>query len=340
MSEIRYDKIHNQHVLIAPERLYRPNIDFQKKKIVTNLKRCPFCEGNEHLTPAEVFAIRDNSANTQGWKTRVVPNLYKAVQIELDGASRRNGIFEARDGLGAHEILIDSPKHSCGFESLGVAGIENWLRSIIIRVEDLQKDGRLIYVSVFKNVGERAGATQEHPHTQILALPMMPKNELVFLQRNADYYRLHGRGILEDVLHNELFFEKRILTSVGDFVAFCPYASAFSFEVMIVPTQNLKHIFKCSRKQVNDFAILLEKVFSMLAQQLGVFDYNLAFSFAPLNSNFENEIFMPNINKNYRFSLRIIPRIYTLGGFELASGMFINCVSPEESAKLLRGDKS
>jgi UDPglucose--hexose-1-phosphate uridylyltransferase len=338
MSEIRFDKIHNQYVLVAPERLYRPSIDFVEKEEKESQKRCPFCDGNESLTPSEVFAVRNNGANMPGWRTRVVPNLYKAVQIELEDNSKRDGIFESREGFGAHEILIDSPHH-LGFDKLEPQDIENWLRSIIVRTEDLQKDRRLIFMSIFKNSGARAGATQAHPHTQLIALPVMPKNELVFLERNLSYYHSHGRGIVEDIVHNELLFEKRVIAKVNDFVAFCPFASAFPFEVMIAPMQNLSSLSKCSRKQVSDLSVIVHKVFVMLASQLGNFDYNLSFSITPLNRNFENESYISYLDTNYRLSLRIMPRIYTLGGFELSSGMAINCVMPEESAKLLRRDE-
>ena len=339
MSEIRLDTLHNQYVLIAPERLHRPNTIYAHKAPLEASKRCPFCEGNESLTPKEVFALRDNEPNTAGWKTRVVPNLYKAVQIELEQGSQRDGLFETISGLGAHEILIDSPLHEGGFEKIGSEGVENWLKSIIFRSEDLQKDRRLVYLSVFKNEGLNAGATQSHPHTQILALPVMPKKELMLLENKMAYYKRHGRGIFEDIVHNEMLFEKRIIAQMGDFIAFCPFASAFPFEVMIAPLKNLSNLTHCNQKQLSHFATLMTKVFTMLSTQLGKFDYNLSFTLPPLNSNYENAHLLSLLDVNFRFSVRIMPRIYTLGGFELSTEMFINCVPPEEAAKLLRGEK-
>ncbi len=336
MSEIRLDRIHNKYVLIAPERLYRPNSTHIEKKNTNSI--CPFCEGNEDLTPAEVFAIRDNEANLPSWKTRVVPNLYKAVQIELEDISKRDGMFESIPGVGAHEILIDSPCHDCDIPQLDTTAIENWLRSMIIRIEDLKKDKRLIYLSIFKNFGYNAGATQDHPHTQILALPIMPKSELVFLERNLTYYRRHGRGIVEDILHNEIISKKRIVSKIGNFIAFCPYASGYPFEVMIAPIVNLSSLGSCSRKDITDLSVLIKIVFEKLHIQLGRFDYNLAFHISPLNKNFENEQYFNFFDKNYRFTLRITPRIYNLGGFEISTGMAINSVVPEDCAKLLRGD--
>ncbi|MBU0720462.1 galactose-1-phosphate uridylyltransferase [bacterium] len=334
MSEIRRDRIHNQYVLIAPERLHRPDLAVEKKLNIPKAK-CPFCEGNESLTPPEVYAIRDNNANSSGWKTRIVPNLYKAVQVELENKSRRDGMFESIPGVGAHEVLIDSTCHECGIEALDVHAIENWLRSIIIRIKDLKKDKRLIHLSVFKNSGQTAGATQEHPHTQILALPVMPPNELIFIDRNMRYYRRHGRGIIEDIVQNEMNNKKRVIEEIGNFVAFCPYASSFPFEVMIAPKKNYSSLDECTRDDIIDLSLLFKKVFKKYSKQLGNFDYNLFFGLAPLNPNFDNETFMPYLNKNYRFTVRITPRIYRIGGFEISTAMAINPVSPEECATLL-----
>ena len=333
MSEIRLDRIHNQYVLIAPERLHRPALSLTEKTVDSN-QRCPFCEGNEELTPPEVYAIRNNTPNTKGWKTRVVPNLYKAVQIELEDKSRRESMFESIPGVGAHEVLIDSPCHECSIEEFDTQNIENWLRSMIIRIEDLKKDKRFIHLSIFKNYGSKAGATQEHPHTQILALPIMPQNELVFLERNLKYYNRHGRGIMEDILQNEISSKKRIVLEVGNFVAFCPYASNFPFEVMIIPKHNVESLERCSRDDISNLSLIIREIFKKLTKQLGNFDYNLYFRLSPLNSNFENEQYIPYLDKNYRFSLRIIPRVYRLGGFELGTGMMINPVSPEECVTL------
>jgi UDPglucose--hexose-1-phosphate uridylyltransferase len=338
MSEIRLDRIHNQYVLIAPERLHRPDLKTTKNNLSSS--NCPFCEGNEHLTPQEVYAIRSNMPNTSGWKTRVVPNLYKAVQIELENKSCRDGMFESIQGFGAHEVLIDSPCHDCTIQTQDAKGIENWLRSMIVRIEDLKKDKRFIHISIFKNSGVKAGATQEHPHTQIIALPIMPQNELVFLERNLKYYQRHGRGIMTDILENELYDKKRVVSQVKGFAAFCPFASNYPFEVMIVPTKNIHSLEQCSREDITSLSALIKEVFEKLTNQLGDFDYNLYFSLSPLNENFENEPYMSKVGKNYRFYLRVVPRIYNLGGFEVGTGMMINPVSPEECVNLLNSKES
>ena len=338
MSEIRLDRIHNQYVIIAPERLYRPNLESKEHRKVSALTVCPFCEGNEDLTPSEIFAIRENGVNEPLWKTRVVPNLYKAVQVELNEKSKRDGMFESIPGIGAHEILIDSPNHNAQFFAMSPLEIENWFRSLIIRMEDLKKDQRLVYLSIFKNFGKNAGATQEHPHTQLLALPIMPKEEMRFLENNMHYYQRHGRGLVEDIVHNEMQEKSRVIAQQANFVAFCPYASAFPFEVMIAPLSNISSLTHCSRDEISALSMLIKRVFERLNKQLGVFAYNLSMKMAPLNRNFENERYMNNIDQNYRFIIRITPRIYNFAGFEIATSMAINSVLPEECAKMLAGE--
>ncbi|MBN2896313.1 MAG: galactose-1-phosphate uridylyltransferase [Campylobacterales bacterium] len=335
MSEIRLDRIRNQYILIAPERLHRPDTH-RPPRVRAGGYRCPFCEGNEALTPPEIFALRDNAANAAGWKMRVVPNLYKAVQVELEDRSKRDGMFESIPGVGAHEVVIDSPCHDCNLHQLDKSAIENWLRTLMRRIDDLRNDKRLIYISIFKNHGANAGATQEHPHTQILALPVMPREELEFLARNHGYYRRHGRGKIHDIIDGELKEKVRIIEEIGCFVAFCPYASHFPFEVMITPRRrNIISLSECHRDDIAELSALLRSVFIKLSHQLGDFDYNLYISQAPLNANFENEEYLPHLHKNYRFTIRITPRIYRIGGFEIATQMAINPVAPEECASLL-----
>lgn len=337
MSEIRLDLLNDHYVLISPERLHKPDTHHVVQKKDSN-PLCPFCEGNEDLTPPEIFALRDNAPNADMWRTRVVPNLYKAVQIELEAKSSRDGMFEMFSGVGAHEVLIDSPNHNAVFWKMETQNITNWLDSLVFRINDLKKDDRLIYLNIFKNSGRESGATQEHPHTQLLALPMMPKNILSFFKRDMKYYETHGRGIVEDLLNQELQSGQRIIARSREFVAYCPYASSFSFEVMIAPTSDIANLNLCSRVQIDELSNLIKKVFIALNKHLGEFDFNLSFQNSALNENFENQKYFKHMQHHHRFTLRIMPRIYRLGGFELSTSMAINPVSPEDCARLLRGD--
>lgn len=335
MSEIRRDRLHSQYVLVAPERMRRPDTLVVTPEKST-LKTCAFCEGNEAMTPPEISAVRENEANAIHWKVRVVPNLYKAVQIEIEDHSKLVGMFESVAGVGAHEIVIDTPSHDSRMADLSAVEIRDWLSTIAVRITDLRQDNRLIHTSIFKNHGEHAGATQQHPHTQIIALPITPSNELSLLERHMQYYKRHGRSKVEDILENERLAEVRIISERGDFTAYCPYASAFPFEVIIAPRKALTNLDELDRDDMASLADLMKEVFARLDNQLGNFDFNVAFRLAPLNANFENAPYFPHVKDFFRFTIRIIPRIYRLGGFELSTGMIINTVEPEEAATLLR----
>jgi len=335
MSDIRRDRLYDRYVLIAPERMRRPD-KLSAKSIVNDIASCPFCEGHEAMTPSEIYAIRDNGKDESGWSIRVVPNLYKALQVEVDNSSQNYGMFESRSGVGAHEIVIDTREHNSRFSTMTLSHIGEWISAIASRIADLRRDSRLVYASVFKNSGEDAGATQPHPHTQIIVLPIMPDNVLRMMEKNLQYYRRHGRGKVEDVLASEIKDGVRIVAQSGDFTAYCPFASSYPFEVIIAPQRALMSIDDLNRDDIADLSKLLSEVFKRLDVQLGEFDYNLAFNLSPLNSNFENEQYFPHLHKYNRMTIRIMPRIYRLGGFELSTGILINPVEPEEAAKLLR----
>jgi len=335
MSDIRRDRLHDHYVLIAPERMRRPDT-LGVKPVAIPESACPFCQGNEKMTPPEIYAFRTKPDDISSWSVRVVPNLYKAVQIELDDDSRVEGMFESRPGVGAHEILIDTPCHDCRMSQMEIGNTIEWLNAISNRVSDLRKDKRLIYLSVFKNQGESAGATQPHPHTQLLALPIMPHETLRLMERDLQYYRRHGRGKVEDLLENELLEQERIVARKGIFVAFCPFASSYPFEVIIAPRKALMTLDELNRDEIFQLATLIKELMQRLDVELGECDFNMAFNMAPLNSNFENEPYFPHLSKYYRMTIRIMPRIYRLGGFELSTGLLINPVTPEEAAHLLR----
>lgn len=337
MSDIRYDRIHDTHVIIAPERLHRPDFHTLERKDETAIEACPFCEGNEALTPPEIFALRKEGTlpDEKGWLTRVVPNLYKAVQIEAAHA-HHYGLFEHWEGFGAHEVIIDTPAHHTSMTQWSKAEVVQWLQTLRARVTDLKQDGRIAYISLFKNEGSDAGATQQHSHTQLIALPMMPKNFRESYQRNYEYYRAHSRALPEIELAHEEEAGERIIATQGDFTAYAPYASAYPFEVIISSKKVLGQIDTLHDDAIEQIAPLLKIILKNMKKKLGAFSFNLAVSTPPLQWNdFEYDILSVR-DEVCRFSIRIMPRLYKLGGFEVSTGVMINPVSPEHAAKILR----
>ena len=328
MSEIRYDLIHNEYVIIAPERLHRP-IELETPDIEIP-KNCPFCPGNEDLTTKEIFSIKINGK----WVTRVVPNLYKAVAIENNFDFDTDGMNEKFGGFGAHEIIIDTPKHNANFSNLSEIEIFYYLKTIKERVIDLKKDKRIIHLNIFKNNGIKAGASQPHPHTQIIGLPIMSNFQRNLFKRSFDFYKIKGKSLYEEIFLFESKNKRKIYKS-NEFLIYSPFASAFAFETIIL-SKNYSSIEFMDDKILKELSINIKLLFNALNLELGNFSFNMLFYLPPVNKNFENEEYFDEIENIFRFFIRITPRIYNIAGFELMSNSAVNPVVPEEVAKLLR----
>jgi len=338
MSEIRYDRLHDTHVIIAPERLHRPSCEIRQRDRRTVKRDCPFCEGNEKLTPAEIYALRpkDSYANEKGWKTRVVPNLFKAVQIEAQH-KHHFGMFEHWEGFGAHEILIDTPEHYTSMTEWSEQNVIDWLSTLRQRANDLRGDTRLASLSLFKNEGAEAGGTQPHSHTQIIGLPIISKAKKDEYERVYEHFKHNNNSLIALLVEEESKPENnRFIASSGDFSAFCPYASSHPFEIMISSQKALGEITNLSDNSIKELAPLLLNVLKKLKAQLNCLEFNLLLSTPPLQESSLGHELLASLHESSRFYIRIIPRIYKYGGFEQDTGIIINPVAPELAAKLLK----
>lgn len=335
MSQIRYDLFHDRYVIIAPNRAQRPG--FVQPYTLQTAPKCPFCEGNEALTPPEIYALRAHGgANEKGWRTRVVPNLYKALQIEAELTRHKEGSFEWQEGFGAHEIVIDMPRHELRMDQWSAEELRDWLLTLQERVNDLHRDFRLVWLSVFKNHGLHAGATQPHPHTQILGLPTIPKAKLAQLHHHVAYWHDHGRA-LYDVLRDEALQQReRVIVENDAFVAIAPFASAFAFEVWVAVKSAQSDFRQMDESELAMLVALLQKLFARMYRVLGAFDFNLSLELAPMQKDGAVESIWYAVGDVSRFGMRIVPRVTGIGGFELSTGMHINPIAPEEAAKRFR----
>lgn len=342
MSEIRYDELHDDYVLIAPERLHRPDCARVPGHSELPARKCPFCEGNEAMTPPEIFALRKKGgANRPGWKSRVVPNLYKAVRIEAPWQNHEKGPYRYWEGFGAHEVIIDTPRHLLRMDDWTPEEYFNWLFTLRSRLGDLRNDLRLVYFSLFKNHGHYAGATQSHPHSQLIALPAVPGTVLERMRRAREYRRNRGHSLFRGVLEYEEEQRERIVAENGSFVSFCPYASAFAFEVTVLARGNaVSSLIDLDDKGLRDLGEILKLSIDALYRELGDLDFNITFNTPPLQKNSATEDFFDETSEIWSLQVRIIPRLYGWGGFEIESGLRINPVPPEEAALLLRGQES
>jgi len=341
VSHFRYCRINEHWVIIAENRLIKPDmIKVIPDKREEDLKECPFEYGNESFSGNEIYAMRERGGakNSMNWQTRVIPNLYNALSIEEAKETHRIGFFERQNGLGAHEVIIETPHHHITMDQYKIQEFEDYIKTIMARIDDLERDTRLEYIQVFKNCGKYAGASMPHPHSQIIATPFIPKDIKERLRIQKSYFDIHGRSLIGDLVEEEIRLNERIIYENGTFVAFAPYASCFPFEVLIAPKLSIRKISELGTHQINDLALAMELVFKRLYRELGDFPFNMLFFNMPIPSVQPEADFFYRMEDYFRLTISITPRIYQLAGFEISTGMHINPVAPEVAAIRLRGE--
>ena len=329
MPELRKDPIVNRWVIISSERGKRPI-----KKINSGEKResqefCPFCEGNEKYAPNEIFSISSNhrEKDTPGWDVRVVPNKYPALQIEGDINKRGIGLYDVLNGIGAHEVIIETPKHNLTMPQMTTEHVKKILITYRERIRDLKNDIRLKYVLIFKNHGREAGATLDHSHSQLVALPILPKRVLEEMLGAKKYYEYRDRCIYCDIIAQELYSHDRIIIDERNFIALSPFAPRKPFESWIVPKKHSAHFISISDEELSSLADILLEVLKRISISLS----NPPFNFILHTSDFKN-----SENDYYHWHIEIMPVLTTIAGFEWGSGFYINPTSPEEAARFLK----
>ena len=326
--ELRKDPVSGRWVIIAKSRAKRPN-DFEQPPAISPGRYCPFCEGNEEACPEEIIAYRPHGTarNDRGWRVRVVPNKFPALEIEGDLNKRGEGIYDLMRGVGAHEVIIESPRHVLSTADLSAAQIEEVLWIYRDRVVDLKKDPRFVYGMIFKNVGAAAGASLEHTHSQLIVTPIVPINVWEEMTGALEFFNYRGRCVFCDMIQQELAYEKRIVLDTPGFVAFCPFASRFPFETWILPKSHASHFENIQKHGVEELAGILRQTIGKIETALD----RPAYHYILHNSPFDT----PELY-HYHWHIEVIPRLTKPAGFEWGSGFYINPVGPEEAAAFLR----
>jgi UDPglucose--hexose-1-phosphate uridylyltransferase len=329
MPELRKDPIVGRWVIIAHERAKRPH-DFKADSHESESTGvCPFCAGHEEKTPPEILAYRDfgSRPNGAGWRVRVVPNRFPALKIEGLLNKRGDGIYDMMSGVGAHEVIIESPVHHKTMASLSPSEIREVIWVYRDRLFDLKKDSRLVHGMLFKNVGVAAGASLEHSHSQLIVTPIVPISVWEEMTGSLEFFHYRGRCIYCDMVQQELANEKRIVIDTPYFTAFCPFASRFPFETWIVPKGHSSHFENIPNPTVDDLGHVLHAVLNKLELALDSPAYNYIIHTAPFD---HGEL------PHYHWHIEVIPRLTRVAGFEWGSGFYINPVPPENAALFLR----
>ncbi len=336
MPELRKDPVVGRWVIIATERGKRPSEYVSQPVEVVDPSKNPFAEGNEHLTPPEVFAFRDpqSKPNGPGWQVRVVPNRFPALRIEGELDKEPHGIYDKMNGIGAHEVIIETPNPNLPLEQQPVEGIARVFEAYKIRMQDLERDHRFRYILIFKNHGRQAGATLPHSHSQLIATPVTANHLKEKLDGAKQYFFYKDRSIFEDILRQEVKEGSRLVYENAGFVAFCPFASRFPFEVTVMPRRQAADYHSIEKEEIHLLADTMKVVLLKLGKALNQPQYNYIVHTAPARR--PRQGYWSTLDMDFRWHIEILPRLTLIAGFEVGSGFYINPTPPEEAAKFLR----
>ncbi|HEY5998657.1 MAG TPA: galactose-1-phosphate uridylyltransferase [bacterium] len=327
MSELRQDMISKEWVIVAPERARRPDDNHAPGtgRAAPPRRRpdCPFCTGNESSTPNALLSFPSDGP----WRVRVVPNKFAALSYDAEFHHVWSGKFLRTGGYGAAEVVIESPRHDLSPAQMAPADLVLVLEAWQQRYQALMDDGRNHLITIFRNHGRQAGTSLEHPHSQIIATPVMPptvRNQIDQAVRSFDTY---GTCLFCTMIEAERAEGSRLVLETEHFTVFCPFASRSPFELRIFPRRHTCFYGAVTAEETRDLAGVLRATLGKLHRRLENPDYNLVVRSHPLESR---------ANRHYHWHIEIVPRLGTTAGFELGTGVFINTLPPEDAAAVLR----
>jgi len=329
MPEMRRDPIVGRWMIIDVDHPKGPS-DFPKEdNTPTGQEICPFCPGREHQTPHEVDAVRPPNSlpDTPGWQVRTVPNKFPVLSSEGRLEKEGIGIYDQMTGIGAHEVLIEVGDHDKTLTDLTKEEMQVVISQYQRRFRHLSNDSRFKYIVIFKNFGSSAGATVEHSHSQIIALPMVPKTVLEELKGAEHYHQYRGRCVFCDMISQEYQDKERIVVENNSFLAFCPYAPRYAFETWIIPKGHSADFSNIDENTQVHFAQILQDVLKRVRKVLGNPSYNYYLHTAPIG--------LSNL-ACYHWHIEIIPKLTRSVGFEWGTGLHIVPTLPQDAARYLR----
>ncbi len=327
MPEFRQNKATKEWVIVSPERSKRPS-DFageieKKAPLPSHDEGCPFCVGHEDKTPPPVYVFPKKGE----WQVRVVPNKFAALKADLATTRTWVGSFLAVKGFGIAEVVIESPQHNKDIVNMSLGEVGSILTSYRERHIEIAKNENINLITIFRNHGILAGTSLEHPHSQIIATPIVPPHVRYPIEQAILHFDKYGTCVFCESIEEERRQKERIVIDTDLFVAFCPFAARSPFEVRIFPKRHMPSFMSIDDEEIQELAWLLREVLSRVHGCLGNPDYNYVIRSSPIGDE---------DTRHLHWYLVIIPKITTPAGFEIGSGIYINIVPPEESARYLR----
>ena len=338
MPELRRDPVIGYWTIISTERSRRP-VEI-RPTVVPEERACSFCEGHESDTTREVYAIRKpgTAANGPGWDMRVI--LSKMPILSEEGSFDRfgQGLYDIMQGVGRHEILIETPKHRHDLDALEPAEIERVIQVYVRRMNELEKLEHAKYGLLFKNHGLVSGSAKDilrHSRSQLIGLPILPKRVKEELIGAQGYFERRDRCVYCDILKQEASEGLRIVAQNDSFMAFCPFASLAPFETWIFPKKHRADFGRIDTAEIPDLALILKQCLLRLRVLLNDPPFNMVLHTAPFRRQGKNHSWK-TLEEDTHWYFHIEPRLTHSAGFEWGTGIHINPTPPEDAALLLR----
>ncbi len=327
MPEFRQNLATKEWVILSPERKKRPS-DFVLEKVerpsLPDYKNdCPFCPGNEHMTLDPTYEYPQNN----NWHVRVVPNKYAALKSDLDTSRFWVGSFLSASGYGIAEVIIEHPRHNTTLALMQPEEAAMVLEACRSRQLEMSNQEKISLVTIFKNHGVKAGTSLEHPHSQIIATPIVPPHVRHPMELAVMYYDQYGKCVYCEMVNEEIRQDKRIIIQTENFVAFCPFASRSPFECRIYPRYHKASFLLIDDNEIEELAGVLTTTLRKLHKCLDNPDYNLIIRSAPVGYE---------AARHLHWYMVIVPKISIRAGFEIGTGIYINIMAPEDAAACLK----
>lgn len=339
-NELRRDPILGRWIIIDTSRPRLPDELERDEHPLENpgTNTCQFCPGNESMTPPEILAYREAGAeaNRPGWWVRVFASKNPVLRVEGEPERAAVGMYDMHRGVGAHEVIVETPDHNVEFSDLTDSQLEKVFWAYRDRIHDLHKDHRLRYVLIFKNKGFAAGATVFHSHSQIIASPITPRTVRQELEGARQYYNfnIRERCVWCDIIKEELDFGKRIVMKTNRMIAFCPYASRFPFETWVLPIKHVHDYTLIGKEEAIDLSRTMKGVLARIKKALGSPSYNFVLHSAPNPAPRPGH--WTTLAEDFHWHFEIFPRLTRVKGFEWGTGFYVNPTPPEMAAEILR----
>jgi len=325
MAELRREPITRMWVVITNDHPKGPSdyLPFKPPYRPQDMEGpCPFCPGNEAMTPKETFLLDRQGG---GWSVRVIPNKFPFFHIEGGFDRRAEGMYDVMEAIGAHEIVVEAPDHKLNLAIMEPQQIEKILFAYRERLIDLERDQRFQQFLILKNY---PGVFNRHPHSHIMAMPAIPRRIDEEIWGALDYYQRKERCIFCDIIKEEILMKKRVILETVHFLIFSPFASRYPFEAWIIPKIHSPDFHHINEEEMEDLSVAMQSLFIRFYKLLSDPPYSFAFHTSPIQSRFHRPEYHWHIEARLRIGLR--------EGFEWGTGFFVNPTPPEDSAAFLR----